>query len=196
MAEYICIAVERICGGARGTHYPRVEGISIFRGSSPLSVSPSLIKPPLLPLPLALPFLSPFFFPRRKVNVQDGDETERERKKCEITDEYTRLKIIVISHFLSHLPQRGGLFIVKRDQNQNKKFLSLSENLFVVFVKKIFPKKRIIKIKGKKKNSNDLPKNPTPFNYTILRYSTYEDRENKICIPAGMRGIKGETSDK
>lgn len=144
------------------------------------------------------PFLSshPFFFPRRKVNVQDGDETERERKKCEITDEYTRLKIIVISHFFSHLPQRGGLFIVKRDQNQNKKFLSLSENLFVVFVKKIFPKKRIIKIKGKKKNSNDLPKNPTPFNYTILRYSTYEDRENKICIPAGMRGIKGETSDK
>lgn len=130
------------------------------------------------------------------MNVQDGDETERERKKCEITDEYTRLKIIVISHFFSHLPQRGGLFIVKRDQNQNKKFLSLSENLFVVFVKKIFPKKRIIKIKGKKKNSNDLPKNPTPFNYTILRYSTYEDRENKICIPAGMRGIKGETSDK
>lgn len=164
MAEYICIAVERICGGARGTHYPRVEGISIFRGSSPLSVSPSLIKPPLLPLPLALPFLSPFFFPRRKVNVQNGDETERERKKCEITDEYTRLKIIVISHFLSHLPQRGGLFIVKRDQNQNKKFLSLSENLFVVFVKKIFPKKRIIKIGGKKKkNSNDLPQKSNPF---------------------------------
>lgn len=164
MAEYICIAVERICGGARGTHYPRVEGISIFRGSSPLSVSPSLIKPPLLPLPLALPFLSPFFFPRRKVNVQDGDETERERKKCEITDEYTRLKIIVISHFFSHLPQRGGLFIVKRDQNQNKKFLSLSENLFVVFVKKIFPKKRIIKIGGKKKkNSNDLPQKSNPF---------------------------------
>lgn len=181
----------------RGTHYPRVEGISIFRGSSPLSVSPSLIKPPLLPLPLALPFLSPFFFPRRKVNVQDGDETERERKKCEITDEYTRLKIIVISHFLSHLPQRGELFIVKRDQNQNKKLLSLSENLFVVFVKKIFPKKRIIKIKGKKKKiKTTSPKNPTPFNYTILRYSTYEDRENKICIPAGMRGIKGETSDK
>lgn len=148
----------------RGTHYPRVEGISIFRGSSPLSVSPSLIKPPLLPLPLALPFLSPFFFPRRKVNVQNGDETERERKKCEITDEYTRLKIIVISHFLSHLPQRGGLFIVKRDQNQNKKFLSLSENLFVVFVKKIFPKKRIIKIGGKKKkNSNDLPQKSNPF---------------------------------
>lgn len=141
----------------RGTHYPRVEGISIFRGSSPLSVSPSLIKPPLLPLPLALPFLSPFFFPRRKVNVQDGDETERERKKCEITDEYTRLKIIVISHFLSHLPQRGGLFIVKRDQNQNKKFLSLSENLFVVFVKKNFSQEANNKDRGKEEKKFERP---------------------------------------
>lgn len=184
MAEYICIAVQRICGGARGTHYPRVEDISIFRGSSPLPC-PRLLSNPH-------PFPSPFF-PRRKVNVQ-GRMVTRERRIRKIEN------YLLASHFLYicleirrseeegyHVHQLGQAFH-RHPFHSNLKISSYLESRIQYWSwtrKQNFSKNKI------------PPQKSSSFNYDSTLPGIRRTRiANKICIRAGMRGIKGETSDK